>query len=153
MRRYALSFVCLLPLCAAASSPQPVPLHHLYWHFLTIQNHLDREAADLQKKGEDAAPVRDFYKHKLGFDNGQFGKIRQAAHYLEPKLKQIDAQAKTIVDGVHAQYPPQLGKPARGAPGASDGSQSARRPPPRGRRTGDGPSRAETSGRRAGHPI
>src|SRR6266700_2381215 len=36
---------------AKTSSLMPVPISHLYWHFLILQNHLDREAAANEQRG------------------------------------------------------------------------------------------------------
>jgi hypothetical protein len=90
----------------------PVPLSHLYWHFLVLQNHLDRAANAHEQRGEDGTALRKYYQKKLAFDDAHFSVVRQAALRLEPELKAIDAEIKAVIDADHARHPRILASPA-----------------------------------------
>lgn len=83
-----------------------VPLEHLYWHFLEYQLYLDKKADDLPPSSPDVQMLRTHYQTRLGFDNAQYSLIRGAAQTMSARLKQIDDQAKLIIDDLHHNYPP-----------------------------------------------
>jgi len=86
------------PKQAASSTPkQPVPLAHLYWHFLMYQNHLDRAAVLHEQQGKNGAWLRDHFQKRLAFTDAQFTAVRAAAQRLEPKLKAIRGEAMAVV--------------------------------------------------------
>ncbi|MGO9096736.1 MAG: hypothetical protein ACLQGV_16140 [Bryobacteraceae bacterium] len=89
-----------------------ISLPHLYRHFLAFQNHLDRVAAELDKQGKDGSGLRNHFQQTLGFDDSQFGAVRETALTLEAKLKDQDAKAKAIIDATRAKYPRALHSPA-----------------------------------------
>jgi hypothetical protein len=90
----------------------PVPLSHLYWHFLLLQNHLDRVAAVHEQKGEDGSGLRNYYQNLLGFTDAQFTPVRQVAQRLEPALKAIDEEVKAVIDADHARHSRVLASPS-----------------------------------------
>lgn len=106
---------CMLGQTPASSSnavqPIAVPLSHLYWHFLILQNHLDRVAAVHEQQGEDGSALRNYYQKRLGFTDVQFVPVRDAGLRLEPQLKAIDAEVKAIIDADHARHPRVLASP------------------------------------------
>lgn len=83
-----------------------VPLEHLYWHFLEYQLYLDKKADSLPPSNPDIQMLRSHYQTRLGFDNAQYSLIRGAAQTMSARLKQIDDQAKLIIDNFHHNYPP-----------------------------------------------
>jgi hypothetical protein len=89
----------------------PVPVPHLYWHFLILQNHLDRVAATHEQRGEDGSALRTYYQTRIGFTDSQFAKVREAGLRLEPELKAIDAEVKAVIDTDHARHPRLLASP------------------------------------------
>jgi len=94
-----------------AAQPIAVPLSHLYWHFLILQNHLDRVAAAHEQRGEDGSALRTYYQKGLGFTDAQFAPVRDAGLRLEPQLKAIDAEVKAVIDADHARHPRVLASP------------------------------------------
>lgn len=89
---------------SSSSTSMPVPLPHLYWHFLVLQNHLDRVAAARARQGEDASGLRNFYQDRLGFSDAQYAPVRLMAQRLEPELRAIDAQVRAVIDADHARH-------------------------------------------------
>ena len=77
-------------------------LPHLYWHFLTVQNHLDQEAAKRQQEGKNGAWLREYFQQQLRFSDGQIALVRSTAQRLQTELEALDAQAKAIIDREHA---------------------------------------------------
>jgi hypothetical protein len=82
----------------------PVPLPHLYGHFLIEQDHLDRAAAQLEKQGKSGAWVRDHYQKKLGFTDAEYAPVRESAQRLETELNAIDAKVQKTVAAVRAAH-------------------------------------------------
>jgi hypothetical protein len=80
-------------------TPQRAPLHHLYWHLLFYQNHLDRKAAVLDQQGrpKDAKSLRNHLQNDLHFTNEQFAVFRQAGLQLEEDLAAIQSKVRPIV--------------------------------------------------------
>lgn len=72
-------------------------LPHLYWHFLMVQNHLDRTAATREQQGRDGKWLSNHFQKQLGFTDAQFAPVRSAALHLEPALEDIRSKVKTIV--------------------------------------------------------
>ena len=87
------------PHSASQLTPQRAPLHHLYWHLLLYQNHLDRKAAVLDQQGrpKDANFLRSHLQNDLHFTNAQFAVFRQAGLQLEEDLAAIQARVRPIV--------------------------------------------------------
>ena len=110
---YVLASVLLLSTALTAQNAQqhPVPLNHLYWHFLLLQNHLDRVAAAQEQQGQDGSAVRNYYKQRLGFTDAQFAVVRDAGLQLESELKAIAAEVKTVIDTDRARHPKVLASP------------------------------------------
>ncbi len=52
--------------------PKPIPLPHLYWHFLVYQNHLDTTAAAHESQGKDGQWLRAYLQKKLAFSDSEF---------------------------------------------------------------------------------
>jgi hypothetical protein len=94
-----------------AARPIAVPVSHLYWHFLILQNHLDRVAAVREQSGQDGSAFRSYYQNKLGFSDTEFVPVRESAQRLEPALKTIDAEVKAVIDADHARHPRLLASP------------------------------------------
>ncbi len=103
----------LLGSVLAAQNPQriPVPMTHLYWHFLLLQNHLDRVAAAHEQQGQDGSALRNYYQQRIGFTDSQFALVREAGLRLEPELRAIDAEVKAVIDADHARHPRVLASP------------------------------------------
>src|ERR1700682_3298644 len=61
------------------TSRRPVPLHHLYFHFLRFQSHLDKRAVTLEQEGrtKDAQELRNHLQKELGFTNVQIATLRR----------------------------------------------------------------------------
>jgi hypothetical protein len=95
-----------------AARTMQVPLPHLYWHFLILQNHLDREAAAKEHGGQDGSALHAYYQKRIGFSDSQFAQIREAGLRLEPQLKAIDAEVRTVIENDRAHHPRVLSSPA-----------------------------------------
>jgi hypothetical protein len=110
---YVIASLLLLSGALTAQNTQriPVPVPHLYWHFLILQNHLDRVAAAHEQRGEDGSALRIYYQKRIGFTDSQFAKVREAALRLEPELKAIDAEVTAVIDADHARHPRMLASP------------------------------------------
>ena len=100
-----------VPTVAPSGQQTPVPLPHLYWHFLMHQNHLDRVAAQREKEGKDGTWLRNYYQQKMRLTDPQFAPVRETAVRLEAELNEIDAKVKAIIDAAHARYPRALKSP------------------------------------------
>lgn len=96
---------------AQTTSQHPVPLNHLYWHFLLLQNHLDRVAAAQEQQGQDGSALRNYYKQRVGLTDSQFAVVREAGLQLEPELKAIAAEVKAVIDTDRARHPKVLASP------------------------------------------
>jgi hypothetical protein len=84
---------------AEITAQHAVPLHHLYWHFLRFQRHLDKRADALEQEGrtQDAATVRNHLQKDLKFTDAQMALVRQAGLRLEKNLEVIRAQIRPII--------------------------------------------------------
>jgi hypothetical protein len=80
----------------ASSQHKPVPLAHLYWHFLVHQNHLDESAANETAQGRDGSWLRNHHQASLGFSEADYAVIRTSSARLTAEVKDIDAQAAAI---------------------------------------------------------
>lgn len=82
-----------------ATSPQPVPLHHLYWYFFRYQQYLDRKASLLQQRGksEDAKMLQTHLQKDLRFTNAQISTVRTVGQALQKDLEAIQAEARPLI--------------------------------------------------------
>jgi hypothetical protein len=85
---------------------QSIPRDHLYWHFLLYQLYLDRTVAAEQKAGMQRGEINKHYQTKLDFSDSQFAIVRDVATKLDSDLKNLDAEAKPIIDQFRKDYPP-----------------------------------------------
>jgi hypothetical protein len=76
--------------------PKPVPLPHLYWHFLVYQHHLDDAAAEHKQQGKDGQWLQTYLQKKLGFSDGEFATVRASSVRLTAEIKVLDAQAQAV---------------------------------------------------------
>lgn len=76
--------------------PRPVPLAHLYWHFLMYQAYLDEKAAEREKQGQDGEWLRNSLQKQLAFTDAEFAPIRASAIRLSTEIRALDAQARSI---------------------------------------------------------
>jgi len=76
--------------------PSPVPLAHLYWHFLIYQNSHDAIAAQLIAQGKDGTWVRNHLQERMGFSDDDFAPIRISATRLASEVQALNAQAAAI---------------------------------------------------------
>jgi hypothetical protein len=87
----------IAPQSANAAGPSAtVPLSHLYWHFLMYQNHLDQEAAEMEKEGESGTLVRSFLQTKLNMSDTRFEPIHRASNRLSLSLANLNARAQHL---------------------------------------------------------
>lgn len=84
-----------------ASSPQVVPLPHLYWHLLVYQNHLDQLAEKMEKQGKDGEPIRRSIQNQLGFSEEEFAPVRESAERLKASLDDINSRIMAVVMEEH----------------------------------------------------
>lgn len=77
--------------------PGPVPLPHLYWHFLLYQYHLDAKAAEMEAQGKDGKSLRNHLQAELGFADADYAPLRDSSQRLASELKSLDEQAKSIM--------------------------------------------------------
>lgn len=80
-----------------------VPLPHLYYHFLMLQNFLDTKAAALDAKGQDGNFVREDLQKKMGFSDADYAPIYDSAGRLASEIAPLDTQAKAIGDAIRSQ--------------------------------------------------
>jgi hypothetical protein len=76
--------------------PTPPPLSHLYWHFLTLQSHLDQEAVVREQQGKDGGWLRTHFQHELGFSDSEFDLVRESANKLDSKVKDVNSRMKAL---------------------------------------------------------
>lgn len=72
---------------------------NMYGNFLQYQAELDREAAELDAKGQDGAAVGNEYQRALGLGDAGFAVIRSEADSLGSQLSDISAQARGAAHG------------------------------------------------------
>ncbi len=77
--------------------PRPIPLPHLYLHFLLYQRHLDEAAAQREKQGENGDWLRTGLQKRLGFTDGEFAPVRASSERLSAKIADLNARARAIV--------------------------------------------------------
>ena len=85
---------------ASAQLPShPAPLHHVYWHFLRYQRHLDERATTLERQGqiEEATKLRHHLQDELHFSNRQIAILRQAGLQMEKDVNAVQAKAMPIM--------------------------------------------------------
>jgi hypothetical protein len=82
------------PITSGRSSS--VPMSHLYWHFLMYQNHLDQEAAQMEKEGKSGAVVRSFIQTKLNMSDTRFEPIHRASDRLSASLANLNSRAQHL---------------------------------------------------------
>ena len=82
---------------ALLGPPQPVPLAHLYWHFLMYQRHLDLKAAELEAAGKPADVLRNYLQLKAGLSNSDYQVIRNSSGHLAKQINDLNTQAKSIL--------------------------------------------------------
>jgi hypothetical protein len=95
---------CAIPLCAQQMQSQPkqpaqakpIPIAHLYWHFLIWQNVLDNDAATRAAEGKNGDGLRDDLQHKLGFSDADYAPIRTSSQRLASELKPLNGQIKAL---------------------------------------------------------
>jgi hypothetical protein len=84
-------------------SVHPVSLAHLYWHFLTYQNHLDSKDAEASAQGKGGSGPRKMLQRGLGFKDDDYAPVRISSVRLTSELKALDARAAAIrADGPSA---------------------------------------------------
>jgi hypothetical protein len=75
---------------------KPVPLEHLYWHFLTLQNFLDTKAATQKSQGKDGSRLRSDLQRTLGWSDADYAPIHTSSTRLTAEVRGLDAQAIMI---------------------------------------------------------
>jgi hypothetical protein len=80
-----------------ADPAKPVPLPHLYWHFLIYQQHLEDTANAREKQGLESEWLRNYVQAKLGFTDAEYAPIRASASRLNTEVLAMNGQAKTII--------------------------------------------------------
>src|SRR6266481_4880245 len=80
---------------ATPFASHPAPLHHVYWHFLRYQRHLDQRAAALEQQGQptEAQEMRTHLQRELHFSNAQAAILRQAGLQMEKDVNAVWAKA------------------------------------------------------------
>jgi hypothetical protein len=62
-------------------------------------------ADQLEKQGRNAERLRNSAQNRLGFTDEEFAPLRATAQRLEAELKELDAQAKTLIEEDHVAHP------------------------------------------------
>jgi hypothetical protein len=76
------------------SARRPIPMSHLYWHFLMYQNHLDSKGASGETtKGQDQGGMGSYAQKRLGFSDADFAPIRSSSVRLTAEVKALDERA------------------------------------------------------------
>lgn len=89
-----------------SATPGPakgVPLTHLYYHFLLLQNYLDTKAASLDAQGQNGNFVRADLQKKMGFSDTDYAPIHDSAGRFASELGQLETQVKAINETVRAE--------------------------------------------------
>ena len=86
-----------MPSVTVRPGSRSVPLNVLYRHFFAHMMQLDSKADQLDKAGEVGMSFRKYYQKRLGFTDGQFSKVREAAAGTEAQVEQIDSQARDLI--------------------------------------------------------
>ena len=84
------------PLSVTNNPLRPLPLAHLYWHFLVYQNHLDTVAAAQSAQGQDGSWLSGDLQRRMGFSDADFAPIRASSVRLSSELQALAAQATAI---------------------------------------------------------
>jgi hypothetical protein len=80
----------------APNQSRPIPITHLYWHFLIWQSVLDSDAAQLNAEGKNGDRLRNDLQLKLGFSDADYAPIRTSSQRLASELKPLNDQIKAI---------------------------------------------------------
>jgi hypothetical protein len=80
----------------SSGSPQSVSLAHLYWYFLSYQNHLDTVATAKEAQGQDGTVLHNIMQARLGFSDADFAYIRTSSVRLTAQVQTLNAQATAI---------------------------------------------------------
>jgi hypothetical protein len=97
------------PAQVPSSTSSSVPLSHLYWHFLMYQNHLDQEAAQMEKEGKSGAVVRSFIQTKLNMSDNRYEPIHRASDRLSAAMANLNSRAQHLRSLYIQTKPPQDG--------------------------------------------
>ena len=84
---------------SSSGSSQPVSLAHLYWHFLTYQNHLDTVAAAQAAQGINGTSLNGIMQARLGFPDADFAFVRTSSVRLTAEVQALNAQAAAVQAG------------------------------------------------------
>lgn len=92
----------VLPISSQSAStsgqnPKPIPIEHLYLHFLLYQHHLDNSAAARQKEGKNGEWLRSSLRKRLHFTEDDFAPVRAAAERLSAEITDLNTRAKAII--------------------------------------------------------
>jgi hypothetical protein len=75
---------------------RPVSMAHLYWHFMTYQNHLEQKATEQELQGKDGGRLRSQLQKQAGLSDADYAPIRVSSVRLSSKVKEMDARAAKI---------------------------------------------------------
>jgi oligoendopeptidase F len=81
---------------------KPVPLPHLYWHFLIYQHQLDQLAIEHEKHGKDGGWLHSYLQNKLSITDDEFQPIRESADRLDSAIASLNTKAKADVAAYNA---------------------------------------------------
>src|SRR5271166_6490068 len=75
---------------------KPLPLSHLYWHFLVHVNDLDKKADEMSAQGRDGSWLRNDLQSRLQFSDAEFAPIRASSQRLAPEIATINQQMTSL---------------------------------------------------------
>jgi hypothetical protein len=97
------------PTSNGSSSPTPVPLSRLYWHFLNYQSFLDNQAAALEAQGQDGSAVGNQMQELMGLSDSDYALIRASLQRVTAEAQALNAQAIALhVTGISSANISQL---------------------------------------------
>jgi small-conductance mechanosensitive channel len=79
-----------------SSTLSPVPLSHLYWHFLQYQHHLDEKSEELEKQGQSGDTVRSLMQSQLKMPDVQFASMHKASDRLSASMSEWNARVQHL---------------------------------------------------------
>lgn len=94
-----LACALLHPATGQSQQTQQPSLAHLYWYFLSYQNHLDRVAAAQEAQGKDGTLLSGIMQVRLGFSDADFAYIRTSSVRLTAEVQALNVQAAAIQAG------------------------------------------------------
>lgn len=94
-----------IPPTIPEAPPAGVPTPVLYRLFFEHAEALDRDAEEMDRRGEDGDELRQYYQQALGLSDDSAGAMRQQYAQTLAAVREIDERARAIIQATRARFP------------------------------------------------